>query len=117
MPPCLALLSVMFIPIDKVLVVCVVFESLLDSLLLVSKLVLHSFAVLSFILPILPVVIRILILKVTSRGLSKYQLVILSTLLKVSYHRVCLSDTLELLFLVFFSRFLLSIGMVFLSYH
>ena len=86
MLPRLTLLSVMIIPIDKVLIVRIVFESLLDSLLLLSKLVLHSFAVLFSILPVLPVIIRILILKVTSRRFSKYQLVILCTLLDVSHY-------------------------------
>ena len=62
----LTLLSVMFIPIDKVLIVGVVFEFLLDSLLLLSKLVLHSFTVFTSIFSVLPVIIRILILKVPS---------------------------------------------------
>ena len=86
MLPRLTLLSVMIIPIDKVLIVGVVFESLFDPLLLLSKLVLHSFTVFTSIFSVLPVIIRILILKVTSGRLSKYQLIILCTLLCVSHN-------------------------------
>ena len=66
MLPRLTLLSVMIIPIDKVLIVSVVFESLLDPLLLLAKLVLHSFTVFTSIFSVLPVIIRILIFKVPS---------------------------------------------------
>lgn len=67
----LALLPMMFISVDKVLVIGVVFESFFDSFLLLSELIFHPAPLWPSIFSVLPIVIRILVLKVSSGGLSE----------------------------------------------
>jgi len=67
----LALLPMMFISVDKVLVIGVVFESFFDSFLLLSELIFHPVPLWPSIFSVLPIVIRILVLKVSSGGLSE----------------------------------------------
>lgn len=117
--PGLALLSVMFISVDEVLIVRRCPHLLSDPFLLLLKLVLHPLPLPLLLLPVLPVVVRILILKVAPRRLPEYKLIILRSLLRIAHDRVGLSDALEhlllLLLSIFSSRGLLRVRMVFLG--
>jgi hypothetical protein len=96
MLPCLALLSVMIVPLQEVFVISVVFKSLPHPFLLITVMFLHSSITwATTVLPVFPVLIGFLILEISSRRISEYKLIILCTLFYISDNRIGLCYTFE----------------------
>ena len=89
-----ALLPVMFVPAQEILVVLVVLQAVADPLLLLPQGVPHPAPAASRF-PVLPVLVGLLVVEISPRGISKDQLVVPGTFFCVPQDRVGLSDLLE----------------------
>ena len=89
-----ALLPVVLVPAQEILVVLVVLQAVADPLLLLLQGVPHLPATASRF-PVLPVLVGLLVVEISPRGISKDKLVITRTLICVPQDRVGLCDLLE----------------------
>ncbi len=80
------------VPVEEIVVVSIVFHLFFDSVLLFFSFVPHPFTPR---LSVLPVLIGLLILEVSSGGITEYKLVISGPLIWVAQNRVSLSYFFE----------------------
>ena len=90
-----ALLPVVLVPAQEILVVLVVLQAVADPLLLLLQGVPHLSAATASRLPVLPVLIGVLVVEISPRGISEDKLVITRTLFCVPQDRVGLCDLLK----------------------